>query len=210
MIAKVDGHDTNQSAIDTKMMGRCIALSAKASASGELPFASLVCEDNQLVVETTNRVVRDGDVTRHAEIVALSEAQKALGRRNLMGCSLYTTVEPCAMCSYAIRETRISRVVYSIRSPMMGGVSKWNVLRDAELSREMPEVFGPIPEVIAGLLRHEAEDVWAKWNPFFWSAIRLGGYLGGDSRIDCEHLKAIPERHGLLRRLFAFVLHKHR
>lgn len=203
MDARTDGHDATHSDIDKIMMERCIRLSAKAPRSGELPFASLICKDNELVVETTNHVARDGDVTRHAEIVALSEAQKTLGRRDLPDCTLYTNVEPCAMCSYAIRETRIARVIYSIKSPMMGGLSKWNVLRDPELSRAMPEVFGPVPEVIAGLLRREAESVWSKWNPLYWSAIRLGGYLGG-----CEHLPGIPERRRFLRSLFARLGHK--
>ncbi len=207
MDARTDGHDAPQSAIDVMMMERCIRLSANATQSGELPFASLVCRGNELVVETANRVARDGDVTRHAELIAISEAQKVLGRRDLADCTLYTTVEPCAMCSYAIRETRIARVIYSIKSPVMGGLSKWNVLRDRELSQAMPEVFGAVPEVIAGLLRHEAEKVWSKWNPVFWSAIRLGGYLGGDPQNGCEHLHAIPARRSLLRRLFS--LHNH-
>lgn len=207
MDARTDGHDAPQSAIDVMMMERCIRLSANATQSGELPFASLICRGNEPVVETTNRVARDGDVTRHAELIAISEAQKVLGRRDLADCTLYTTVEPCAMCSYAIRETRIARVIYSIKSPVMGGLSKWNVLRDRELSQAMPEVFGAVPEVIAGLLRHEAEKVWSKWNPVFWSAIRLGGYLGGDLQNGCEHLHAIPARRSLLRRLF--TLHNH-
>src|SRR6185312_6754549 len=115
--------------------------------------ASLICRGNELVLETTNRVARDGDVTRHAELIAISEAQKALGRRDLADCTLYTTVEPCAMCSYAILETRIARVIYSIKSPVMGGLSKWNVLRDPELSQAMPEVFGAVPEVIKRAIR---------------------------------------------------------
>jgi tRNA(adenine34) deaminase len=203
MDARTDRHDAAQSAIDAMMMERCVRLSAQATQDGELPFASLICKGNELVAETTNQVVRDRDVTRHAEMVAISEAQKVLGRRDLGDCTLYTTVEPCAMCSYAIRETRIARVIYSIKSPVMGGLSKWNVLRDPEISRALPEVFGAIPEVIAGLLRDEAESVWSKWNPVYWAAIRLGGYLGGDPQNGFEHLHGIPERRGLLRRLFS-------
>ena len=103
------------------------------------------------MVETTNRVKRDGDVTRHAEIVAVGMAQKALGTKDLSGCTLYTNVEPCAMCSFPIRETRISRVVYSIGSRLMGGDSKWDILADPELSKVMPEAFGEAPEVVRGL-----------------------------------------------------------
>jgi tRNA(adenine34) deaminase len=203
MIANSDGNGRNHSATDAAMMERCIRLAEDAIQCGELPFATLICKGSDVVVATINQVVQNADVTRHAELIALSEAQKMLGIKDLSACTLYTTVEPCAMCSFAIRETRIGRVVFSIKSPMMGGLSKWNVLRDTEVSHALPEVFGSVPEVIAGLLRQEAEAVWSKWNPVFWSAIKLGGYLGGNTENSCEHLPSIPERRGLLRRPFA-------
>src|SRR3712207_8891606 len=73
------------------MMDRCIALSREAVKAGEFPFACIIAENGQVVVETTNRVSRDRDVTRHAELLAVSEAQRKLGRTNLDGCTLYTT-----------------------------------------------------------------------------------------------------------------------
>lgn len=204
MGAKMDGYDIGHSAIDAAMMERCIRLSATAIQCGELPFATLICRGDDVVVEAINQVVHSADITRHAELVAVSEAQKILGHKDLADCTLYTTVEPCAMCSFAIRETRIGRVVFSIKSPMMGGLSKWNILRDAELSHAMPEVFGSVPEVIAGLMLHEAEKIWRNWNPLIWPIIKYRGYLGGgDDLSSREHLHAIPERIGLLRRLFA-------
>ncbi len=84
--------------VDAAMMARCIELSKTAANDGEFPFACVIARDGKVVVETTNRVARDGDVTRHAEIVAVSMAQKALGTKDLSGCTLYTNVEPCAMC----------------------------------------------------------------------------------------------------------------
>jgi tRNA(adenine34) deaminase len=202
MIAKSDGNGRDHSAIDAAMMERCICLAEGAIQRGELPFATLICKGNDIVVSTINQVMQNADVTRHAELIALSEAQKTLGTKDLSACTLYTIVEPCAMCSFAIRETRIGRVVFSIKSPMMGGLSKWNVLRDTEVSHALPEVFGSVPEVIAGLWRQKAEAVWSKWNPLFWSAIKLGGYLGGNTENGCEQLPSIPQRRGLLRRLF--------
>src|ERR1043165_5178431 len=126
-------------ATDVAMMERCIALSRTAGREGEFPFACVIVKDGEVVAEATNHVAQDGDVTRHAELVAVSLAQKALGSKDLSGCTLYTTVEPCAMCSFPIRETRISRVVYAIGSPLMGGDSKWDVLGDKEMSKVMPE-----------------------------------------------------------------------
>ncbi len=129
------------------------------------------------MAEAINRVVQDGDVTRHAEILAISEAQRILGRSDLSDCTIYSNVEPCPMCAFPIRETRIGRVVYAISSPMMGGFSKWNVLGDNEISNVMPEVFGERPEVAAGLHYREAAAVWRKWNPLFWLGIRFRGCL---------------------------------
>lgn len=138
--------------------------------------------------------------------IALSEAQKKLETKDLSACTLYTTVEPCAMCSFAIRETRIGRVVFSIKSPMMGGLSKWNFLRDTEVSRALPEVFGSIPEVIAGLLRQEAEAVWSKMESAFLVGHHAWRIFRRQHR---KWLQASPvgSRRGLLRRLFA--LHSH-
>ncbi|HEX9071000.1 MAG TPA: nucleoside deaminase [Pseudolabrys sp.] len=207
IVANSDGNGRDHSAIDAAMMKRCIRLAEDAIQRGELPFATLICKGNDVVATTINQVVQNADVTRHAELIALSEAQRTLGTKDLSACTLYTIVEPCAMCSFAIRETRIGRVVFSIKSPMMGGLSKWNVLRDTEVSHALPEVFGSVPEVIAGLSCQEAEAVWSKWNPLFWSAIKLGGYLGGNTENGCEQLPSIPPRRGLFRRLFA--LHSH-
>lgn len=207
MVAKTDGYDRDHSATDVIMMERCIRLSATGVQRGEFPFAALICKGRDVVAEVTNDVVRSADVTRHAELLAISEAQKILGRSDLTDCTLYSTVEPCPMCAFAARESRIGRVVFSIKSPMMGGLSKWNVLRDTEISQEIPEIFGPVPEVIAGLLRPEAEKVWETWNPLVWAVIKRRGYLGGrDSQ--CEHLDAIPQRRTLLRSLY--TLHSRR
>jgi tRNA(adenine34) deaminase len=165
--------------VDLMMMARCIALSRQAVDEGEYPFACVIAKEDQILVETTNRVARDGDVTRHAELLAVSEAQRKLGTKKLKGCTLYTTVEPCPMCSFPIREARISRVVYAIRSPLMGGHSRWNVLEDGVLSSKMPEAFGAPPKVFTGVLRREAEKVWWRMNPLIWGVIRLRGVFGG-------------------------------
>ena len=142
--------------LDLRMMARCIELSRDAITAGELPFACVICRDGEVVVEATNRVARDRDVTRHAEMVAMSEVQQVLGTRRLSRCTLYSNVEPCGMCSYCIRETQIGRVAYALGSPVMGGLSKWNILRDEGISDRIPQIFGAVPEVVSGILVHEA------------------------------------------------------
>jgi tRNA(adenine34) deaminase len=192
----------DRTTIDTAMMRRCIRLSATAAERGEFPFASIICSGETVIAEATNQVAQEGDVTRHAEMLAMSEAQKKIGRKDLSKFTLYSNVEPCAMCSFPIRETRIGRVVYAIGSPMMGGLSKWNILRDTELSEAMPEVFGPVPEVIAGLCQREAEKVWWSWNPLAWAVIRQRGCLGrAADPVNGDRLPAIPHRVGFIGRL---------
>jgi len=189
-------------AIDMAMMARCIELSKTAGKEGEFPFACVIAKDGQVIVESLNRVKRDGDLTRHAEIVAVGMAQRALGTKDLSGCTLYTNVEPCAMCSFPIRETRISRVVYAIGSRLMGGDSKWDVLGDEELARVMPEAFGDAPEVVRGLLRKDAERAWRNWNPLIWGVIRYRGCFGEPSKPEPVTSRPVRKR-SLLAKLFA-------
>jgi len=155
-----------------EMMARCIELSRTAVSKGELPFASVICKDGNVVAEATNQLSRDHDVTRHAELVAISTAQRILGRKRLTDCTLYANVEPCAMCSPPLRETGVSKVVFSIRSPLMGRYSRWNILGDDQLSTVMAGYIRKPPVVIAGLFMQEAEAVWHDWNPFIWRVIK--------------------------------------
>jgi len=196
----------DRSVFDSQMMRRCVELSAAAVQRRELPFACIICRDGEIVTEAINRVVRDGDVTQHAEVIAISEAQRILGRSDLSDCTVYSNVEPCPMCAFPMRETRIGRVVYAISSPMMGGLSKWNVLGDNEISNVMPEVFGDAPEVAAGLQYREAAEVWRKWNPVFWLGIRFRGCLADPAKDDA-HLTLQARQHNRrpLRRLLAFL-----
>jgi tRNA(adenine34) deaminase len=169
--------DSSRNATDKAMMARCIELSRIAVSEGEYPFGTVIALDGQIVAEAINRTVRDDDVTRHAEVIALSEAQKAIGRGRLARSTLYSNVEPCAMCSYCIREAQVGRVAYALRSPVMGGLTKWNILRDDGISDRLPQVFGAVPEVVSGILSHEAQQAWRDWNPLAWQMIKLRGLL---------------------------------
>jgi len=196
----------DRSVFDLQMMRRCVELSTEAVRLRELPFACVICRDGEIVAEAINRVAHDRDVTRHAEILAISEAQRVLGRSDLSDCTIYSNVEPCPMCSFPIRETRIGRVVYAISSPMMGGFSKWNVLGDNEISNVMPQVFGEAPEVAAGLQYREAAAVWRSWNPVFWLGIRFRGCLADPAKDDAHLTLQVRQRNRRpLRRLLSLV-----
>jgi tRNA(adenine34) deaminase len=162
---------------DDAMMLRCIELSHVAVGKGEYPFGTVIARDGEVVAEAINRTVRQRDVTRHAEVIALSQVQQSISREQLRHCTLYTNIEPCAMCSYCIREAWVGRVVYALSSPVMGGMSKWNILRDDEMSGRMPQVFGAAPEVVSGVRVREAQQAWRDWSPVAWQMIKLRGLL---------------------------------
>lgn len=168
-------------ATDEAMMEHCIELSRLAVGKGEYPFATVIARDGQIVAEGINSTNRDGDVTRHGETIALSHAQKTIGREQLRRCTLYSNIEPCAMCAYCIREAWVGRVVYALGSPVMGGLSKWNILRDDGLSDRIPEIFGAVPEVVSGVLLDKAQQAWRDWSPFAWEMIKLRGLLTAPS-----------------------------
>jgi tRNA(adenine34) deaminase len=168
---------------DRPMMTRCIALSKASGKAGEYPYGAVICRDGEVVSESINRVTHDGDVTRHAEVVAISLAQKALRSVSLDDCEIYVNAEPCVFCCYAIREARMRRVVYGLSSPHMGGVSKWNVLGDQDLCHAMPEVFAPPPEIVSGFMADEVEQSLIEWNPLI-AAIMIGrGLFGSAPRV---------------------------
>ena len=111
-------------------------------------------------------------MTPHAEVMALSDAQKVISRERFRHYTLYTNVEPCAMCSDCIQEARVGRVVYAIGSTVMGGLSRWNILRDDRIS-DVPQIFGAVPEVVSGVLLYQAQQAWRDWDPLAWQRIKL-------------------------------------
>jgi tRNA(adenine34) deaminase len=177
--------------IDQAMMARCVELSRIAVTKTEHPFGTVIARDGQILSEAINHTVRDGDVTRHAEVIALSQAQKTVGREQLRHYTLYTNIEPCAMCSYCIREAWIGRVVFALASPVMGGYSKWNILRDDDMSGRMPQIFAAAPEVVSGVLAREAQEAWRDWSPFAWQMIKLRGFLV-DPNAAADHVHVAP------------------
>jgi tRNA(adenine34) deaminase len=140
-------------------------------------------------------VKHEHDVTRHAEVVAIIAAQKALDTVSLDDCTIYVIAEPCAFCCYAIRESRIGRVVYGLTSPHMGGVSKWPVLTDRDISEAMPEVFPAPPEVLAGFMAREAEEALLKASPIIARAMKTRGlFVTPETEIEPTRSLTVRER----------------
>ena len=121
------------SADDARWMRHALALAERAEQEGEVPVgAVLVGPDGEMLAEGWNRNITEHDPTAHAEVVALRRAGQALGNYRLTGCTLYVTLEPCAMCSMAMVHARLARVVYGATDPKTGAAgSVFNLLTDS-------------------------------------------------------------------------------
>ncbi|MGH9689620.1 MAG: nucleoside deaminase [Candidatus Acidiferrales bacterium] len=98
-------------------MKRAIELAKIARSKGETPVGSLAVRDGEIVAEGIEAVKTRIDISAHAEMIAIRRACRALGTLDLSGCVIHTTPEPCFMCSYAIRQTRISEIVIGRPEP---------------------------------------------------------------------------------------------
>jgi tRNA(adenine34) deaminase len=107
----------------------------------------------------------------------MKQALRRLNRVSLEDCTIYTNAEPCALCSYAMRETRIGRVVFGVPAPLTGGLSRWNILADVELSNTLPEVFAPSPEIVPGFMHEQVEAAMARRTPITWGSFGRGTFL---------------------------------
>ncbi|MDP2868450.1 tRNA adenosine(34) deaminase TadA [Methyloversatilis sp.] len=105
---------------DLGFMNEALALAREAGALGEVPVGAVVVCDGEIVGRGYNRPIMANDPTAHAEVMALRAAGQALGNYRMPGCTLYVTLEPCAMCSGAIQHARIARVVFGARDPKTG------------------------------------------------------------------------------------------
>ena len=123
-----------------------------AAASGDVPVGAVVVQYDAVIARAANRTVRDQDPTAHAELLAIRAASAALGSWRLEGCTLYVTLEPCAMCAGAIVLGRVSRVVIGAWDPKAGMAgSVGDLLRHPRLNHR-PEVAGGVLEDDCGAL----------------------------------------------------------
>jgi tRNA(adenine34) deaminase len=122
--------------------------------AGEVPIGAVVMCEGEIVARGQNRVLRDLDPTAHAEIVAMRAAAVALGNYRLLGCTLYVTLEPCAMCAGAMIHARLDRLVFAASDPKAGAAgSVLAVLNHPQLNHQMVVEQGILAEESAELLR---------------------------------------------------------
>lgn len=105
---------------DQEYMQLALALAAEAAAVGEVPVGALVVKDGEIIGRGYNAPISCHDPSAHAEIRAMRDAAQNIGNYRLVGCTLYVTLEPCAMCTGAIQHARIARLVYGASDPKTG------------------------------------------------------------------------------------------
>ncbi len=131
-------------------MRTALAAAAEAAAAGDVPVGCVIVRDDAVIATAANRTVRDQDPTAHAETLAIREAARRLGQWRLDGCTLYVTLEPCAMCAGAIVLARLDRVVFAAWDPKAGMAgSVGDLLRHPRLNHQ-PQVLGGIMEAEGG------------------------------------------------------------
>jgi tRNA(adenine34) deaminase len=139
---------------DLDAMQAALAQARVAEAAGEVPIGAVAVHQGMIIATGQNRVLRDNDPTAHAEIVALRAAAVALGNYRLNGCTLYVTLEPCAMCAGAMIHARLDRLVFAAADPKAGAAgSVLSVLNHPQLNHQMPTEQGILAEESAELLR---------------------------------------------------------
>ena len=150
---------TDQAASDTRWMRRALELAREAGAVGEVPVGAVVVRDGEIVAEGHNRTITDVDPSAHAEVVAIRRAaarQAAADRGDwrLVDCTLYVTLEPCAMCAGAIVLARLTRVVFGARDPKAGMAGSLdNLLQDDRLNHRCEVVEGVEADASSRLLK---------------------------------------------------------
>jgi len=114
-----------------------------ALAEDEVPVGAVVVRDGEVLARGRNRVRLDCDPTAHAEMIAVRDAARNGGYQRLDGCSLYTTLEPCFMCSGALVHARVARVIWGVRDPKFGAAASLaSVLSDPRLNHRAAIVEG--------------------------------------------------------------------
>lgn len=134
---------------DEQWMARALALAERAEREDdEIPVGALVLgPGGELLGEGWNRNIAESDPTAHAEVVAMRQAGRAVGNHRLVGCTLYVTLEPCAMCAMAMVHARLARVVFGAADPKTGAAgSVFDLLADPRHNHRVQVTGGVLGE----------------------------------------------------------------
>ncbi len=136
---------------DNRMMERCIELARQAKLKRNTPVGSLITLNGEIIAEAEERTPAGDDMFAHSEIEVVRRACQNLKSKLIENTTLYTTAEPCFLCSYAIRKTGVSRVVIGSKTPYIGGASSnYPILRATDIV-----IWLPPPEIVFISLPYE-------------------------------------------------------
>ena len=148
--------NTDQALSQLKFMQLALDLATQTALNGEVPVGAIVVKDGVVIGRGSNMPIGLHDPTAHAEIIALREAATYLGNYRLVDCTLYVTLEPCAMCSGAMQHARIARLVYGASDPKTGACgSVVNLMSEPKLNHHT--------EVLGGVLAEQCGAVLTKF-----------------------------------------------
>jgi tRNA(adenine34) deaminase len=141
---------------DEQLMEVALAEARAAGEAGEVPVGAVIVHDGEVIARAGNRNLRDQDPTAHAEMIVMRDVAAQIGASRLDGCSLYVTLEPCAMCAGAIVLARLDRVVFGAWDPKAGMAgSVGDLLRHPRLNHR--------PEVRAGVRAAECGELLSEF-----------------------------------------------
>jgi tRNA(Arg) A34 adenosine deaminase TadA len=150
MARRADPNTAGETAIDP--MGLALAEARAAAMRGEVPVGAVIVKDGAIIAAAGNRPRELKDPSAHAEMLAIRAACAALGDERLLGCDLYVTLEPCAMCAAAMSFARIRRLYFGAPDPKGGAVENGVRFFAHPTCHHAPEVYGGIREAEAGEL----------------------------------------------------------
>ena len=160
---------------DEKYMRLAIDAAREAEVIGEVPIGAVLIDPEGIVVATgSNRTIIDSDPTAHAEILALRSAGKSNGNYRLTGTTIYSTIEPCAMCAGAIVNARVARLVFGAHDVRFGAVETHFRVCDSEILNHRMEIT-------TGVL---ADECRALMQDFFRARRRAGTVPSSDAGVN--------------------------
>ncbi len=144
----------NQAGLDAQFMEEALRQARRAARAEEVPVGAVIVRVGRIIARAYNQVEQLKDATAHAEMLALTQAQAAVGDWRLTDCTLYVTKEPCPMCAGAIVHTRLARVVFGCPDPKAGAAgSAMNLLQSERLNHRCAVTGGVREEECRALLR---------------------------------------------------------
>lgn len=138
---------------DLGLMQVALDLAKQAAINGEVPVGAIVVKNGEIIGRGSNAPIRLNDPSAHAEMLAIRDAAKTLGNYRLIDCTLYVTLEPCAMCAGVIQHARLTKLVYGASDPKTGACgSVINLMTETKLNHHTTVIGGVLAEECGSLL----------------------------------------------------------